>query len=104
MSSNVVAIALLGLLAAYALYLNALALIALARDDSLTALQTLVHMLFVLCVPLLWALIALHLASHHVPDVVKRLPLGWPLRRILFGKRLPPHREAGIDDVWDEYF
>ena len=88
--------------AAYAVYMIVLALVAIAYDSTVSAAQKIALAILTVGVPILGALLVLHAASHHIPVLVKKLPLGWPLRRILYGKSLPAHREAGIDDVWDD--
>lgn len=88
--------------AVYAVYMIVLALIAIAYDVTVSIVQKIALVILTVCVPILGALLVLHAASHHVPVLVNNLPLGWPLRRILYGKTLPAHREAGIDDVWDD--
>ncbi len=105
MGSGYLELALLLIFAAvavYAAYMIVLAMIAIACDTTVSSAQKAALVVLNMGVPILGALLVLHAASHHIPVLVNKLPLGWPLRRILYGKSLPAHREAGIDDVWDD--
>lgn len=82
------------------LYLDLLAWLVLARDETLANSQKLLQALVVLLVPLVGSLVVLRLCELAHPGSVAPDQVPWPFRAIVTDRPLPPNKNR---ESWEEF-